>query len=88
MDRAITLAAASMHMSGLTVTEVERVAAGDLATGRIRFAEYSRRVDIAAGVNLTRPTSAEVHVPDVARAGGAITRWCLTRLNYEPARGL
>ncbi len=46
MDRAITSAAASMHMSGLTVTEAERVAAGELATGRISFAEYSRRVDM------------------------------------------
>lgn len=44
-QRAVSSAAASMQMEGLAVTEAERAAAGELAAGRIDFAEYTRRVD-------------------------------------------
>lgn len=44
-ERAVASSAASMQMEGMTVTDVERVAAGELAAGQIDFAEYARRVD-------------------------------------------
>lgn len=43
--RAVASVAASMQMEGMTVTDVERMAAGELAAGRIDFVEYTRRVD-------------------------------------------
>lgn len=44
-ERAVSSAAASMQMEGLTVSEVERAAVGELAAGRIDFAEYMHLVD-------------------------------------------
>ncbi len=44
-EQDVASVAASMQMEGMTVTEAERAALGELVAGRIDFEEYTRRVD-------------------------------------------